>query len=93
MHPVAFHLQKFYPAECKYDIHDKEKLAIVEALKSWRHYCLGASNTIVILTNHQNLRYFTSTKNLNQLHARWAENLSQFDFIIKYRPGTAGGKT
>ena len=92
MHPVAFHSRKFSPAECNYDIHDKEMLAIVEALKTWRHYCLGANHTIEILTDHQNLRYFNSTKNLNQRQARWAEILSQFDFIIKYRPGISGGK-
>jgi hypothetical protein len=34
MHPVAFHSRKFSPAECNYDIHDKEMLAIIEALKS-----------------------------------------------------------
>jgi dUTP pyrophosphatase len=92
MHLVAFHSRKFSPAECNYDIHDKEMLAIIEALKSWCHYCLGANNTIEILIDHQNLRYFTSTKTLNQRQARWAETLSQFDFIIKYRPGVAGGK-
>src|SRR3978361_1488759 len=67
-------------------------LAIVEALKTWRHYCHGANHTIDIITDHQNLRYFTSTKTLNQRQARWAEALSQFDFVIRYRPGTAGGK-
>src|SRR3978361_2194162 len=67
-------------------------LAIVEALKTWRHYCHGANHTIDIVTDHQNLPYFTSTKTLNQRQARWAEALSQFDFVIRYRPGTAGGK-
>jgi hypothetical protein len=52
MHLVAFHSRKYSPVECNYDIHDKEILAIVEALKTWRHYCLGANNTIEILTDH-----------------------------------------
>ena len=69
MHPVAFHSRKFSPAECNYDIHDKEMLAIVEALKIWRHYCYGANHTIQILTDHQNLRCFTTNKNLNQRQA------------------------
>jgi hypothetical protein len=84
MHPVAFHLRKFSPAECNYDIHNKEMLAIIEALKVSRHYCHGANHTIEILSDHQNLQYFTSTKTLNQRQARWAESLSQFDFVIKY---------
>ena len=41
MHPVAFHSRKFSPAEINYDTRDKELLAIVEALKVWRHYLQG----------------------------------------------------
>jgi hypothetical protein len=33
-----------------------------------------------------------STKNLNRRQARWSEFLSQFNFIITYRPGKAGAK-
>jgi len=33
LHPVAFHYGKFQPAEINYKIHDKELLAIVDALK------------------------------------------------------------
>jgi len=33
LHPVAFHYGKFQPAEINYEIHDKELLAIVDALK------------------------------------------------------------
>ena len=69
-HPVAFHSRKFSPAECNYDIHDKEMLAIVEALKTWRQYCHGANHVIDIMTDHQNLLYFTTTKNVNQWQAR-----------------------
>ena len=33
LHPVAFHSRRFQPAEINYDIHDKEMLAMVAALK------------------------------------------------------------
>jgi hypothetical protein len=38
------------------------------------------------------LEYFTTTKLLNRCQARWSQFLSQFNFKIVYRPGTAGGK-
>ena len=37
LHPVAFWSRKSNPAECNYDIHDREMLAIVLALGHWRH--------------------------------------------------------
>ena len=38
------------------------------------------------------MRYFTTSKKLNGRRARWAEELSQFDFKVIYRPGINAGK-
>ena len=35
IHPVTFHSHSFNSAELNYDTHDKELLAIFEALKHW----------------------------------------------------------
>jgi len=66
LHPVAFHSRKFQPAEINYEIHGKELLAVVDAFKHWRHYCEGAEHQIQVLSDHQNLEYFTTTKALNR---------------------------
>ena len=34
--PVAYFSKTMAPAECNYEIHDKEMLAIVKSLKEWR---------------------------------------------------------
>jgi len=34
--PIAYRSKAMKPAECNYDVHDKELLAIVQALKEWR---------------------------------------------------------
>jgi RNase H-like domain found in reverse transcriptase len=36
LQPVAFFSKKLAPSECKYMIHDKELLAIIQAFKLWR---------------------------------------------------------
>jgi len=36
-HPVAFHSQRVNDTERNYQIHDKELLAILEALHEWKH--------------------------------------------------------
>jgi len=45
-------------------VHDKELLAIVQALKEWRHYLKGSRQHFRVLTDHKNLIRFTTTKEL-----------------------------
>lgn len=86
-HPIAFHSRKFTGPELNYDIHDKELLAIIEAFKSWKVYLMGPAHTVEVYTDHKNLLYFTTTKDLNRRQVRWSEFMSQFDYIISYRQG------
>ena len=79
-------------AELNYDIYDKELLAIVECFCLWRHYLEGSKYTIQVFTDHNNLQYFTTTKQLSRRQARWSECLASFDFVINYRPGRLGAK-
>lgn len=80
LHPVAFHSQMFQPAEINYEIHNKELLAVVDSFKHWRCYREGAAHQIQLLSDHQNLEYFATTKVLNQRQARWAQELAGIDF-------------
>ncbi len=75
------------PAECNYEIHDKEMLAIIRSLSQWRAELQGTGSRIQIYTDHKALEYFMTTKQLTSRQARWAEILSQFFFTIMYRPG------
>jgi hypothetical protein len=88
LRPVAFFSKKFSPAELNYEIHDKELLAIVATMREWRHYLEGAKHQVIVYTDHQNLSYFTTTKQLTRRQARWSEALSSFNFVIKYRKGS-----
>ena len=38
------------------------------------------------------MEYFTSSKVLTRRQAKWSEFLSEFDFIVEYRPGDKNGK-
>ena len=81
-----------HTAELNYEIHDKELLAIYEAFTHWRAYLEGTPHSTLVLTDHRNLVYFASSKQLNRRQARWSEYLAGFDFIIRYRPGRLGTK-
>src|SRR5436190_438213 len=88
LHPIAFWSRKATPAECNYDIHDREMLAIVSAFQHWRHYLEGAKHTITVYTDHKNLEVFMVTKVLNRRQARWAELLAGYDFVLTPIPGS-----
>ena len=88
LHPVAFWSRKCIAAECNYDIHDREMLAIVESMKRWRHYLEGAKYPIQIRSDHKNLEVFMTTKVLNRRQARWAEFLANYDFVLVHIKGT-----
>ncbi|KAJ3473163.1 hypothetical protein NLI96_g13105 [Meripilus lineatus] len=92
IHPIAFHSRTFTPPELNYDIHDKELLAIFEAFKVWRHYLEGSALPVDVVTDHKNLTYFSTTKILTRCQARWSEYLSQFNLVVRFRPGRLGTK-
>jgi hypothetical protein len=52
--------RKFSTAEINYEIHDKELLAIIDAIKEWRHLLEGTQHIITVYTDHKNLEYFMS---------------------------------
>ena len=39
--PMAYQSKTMTLAECNYDVHDKELLAIVQALREWKRYVRG----------------------------------------------------
>ncbi|MBW0535489.1 hypothetical protein O181_075204, partial [Austropuccinia psidii MF-1] len=61
-HPIAFNSRKLIPAELIYEIHDKELLGKVWALKRWRAFLLSLSSPFEVLTDHSSLQYFISSK-------------------------------
>lgn len=89
---VAFFSRKLNPAECNYEIHDKELLAIVSALRHWRHFLEGTDHPITVYSDHQPLTYFGTKQQLSPRQARWMLHLSPFLIEVKYRPGRQGQK-
>jgi hypothetical protein len=74
------------------EVHNKELLAIMDALKLWGCYLEAALGTVMVYSDYQNLEYFMTTKVLNRRQVRWAPELAAFDFKIVYRPSSQNGK-
>lgn len=85
--PVAYFSKAMREAERNYDVYDKELLAVVRALEEWRPYLEGNPHKIQIFSDHRNLEWFMTTRDLNRRQARWSLYLNRFNFVIEHRPG------
>ncbi|KIN99403.1 hypothetical protein M404DRAFT_30463 [Pisolithus tinctorius Marx 270] len=90
--PVAFYSHSMSPPERNYQVFDKEMLAIIRALETWRHYLEATPYQFEIWTDHANLQYFMKAQNLDRRQARWAQYLSRFNYKLVYKPGSSMAK-
>ena len=65
---------------------------IVHCMCKWYHISVGCPQWVVVYTDHRNLEYFQRIKILNRCQARWAELLSEYNFVITYCPWEENGK-
>jgi hypothetical protein len=87
LRPILFYSRRLTPAEENYTTADKEMLAIVATMKKFPHYLRGTKFQVVVKSDHKNLSNFTTNKELNARQARWAEDLSAYDFRIEHIAG------
>ena len=60
---VAYASRQLKPHEKNYTTHDLELMAMVFALKIWRHYLLGEK--FELYTDHKPLKYLFTQRDLN----------------------------
>ena len=87
LRPVAFYSRKFSPAEENYEVYDQELLAIRQCFAVWRHYLVGANHKVITYSDHRNLKWFMTTRELNRRQARWATFFADYNFEIIHKPG------
>ncbi|GBB98470.1 hypothetical protein RclHR1_32370003, partial [Rhizophagus clarus] len=85
---VAYASRTLAPAEKNYAITELKCLAIIWAVKYFRHYLFGIHFTII--TDHSALKWLlnSSFEIANRRLERWKITLSEYDYEIQYRKGT-----
>lgn len=86
LRPCAYFSKRNSPAECNYQIYDKELLAVIRCLEAWDAE-LRSVDEFEVVTDHKNLEYFFSPRKLTERHVRWSLFLSRFNFRFSYRKG------
>lgn len=87
-HAIAYASRSLKKPEQQYSVIQKECLAVVFALKQFRHYLLG--RPFQLLTDHSPLQWLSSQK-MEGLLCRWSLAIQEYDFTIKYRKGCLNG--
>lgn len=83
--PIAYLSKSLGPKAAAQSVYEKEALAILEALKKWRHYLLG--NPLIIKTDQQSLRFMTTQKLTEGIQHKLLLKLLEFDYTIEYKKG------
>ena len=83
-HVIAYASRSLDRAEHHYSVIQKECLAIVFALKQFRHYLLGRPFKLV--TDHAPLQWLSAQK-MEGMLCRWALAMQEYSFCIEYHKG------
>ena len=84
-HAIAYESQRLNANERVLGKYEKEILAVLHALETWKHYLLGTP--FILRMDHQSLKYFMTQTKLSDKQMRWANFLSQFNFHIAHIAG------
>jgi hypothetical protein len=84
-HVVAYASQQLRKHEEHYPTHNPELVAVVHALKIWRHYLIG--KRCELYSDHKSLKYIFTQPNLNLRQRRWLDLIKDYDTGINYHSG------
>ena len=94
-HPVAYESRKLTTAERNYPAHILELLAVVHALRIFRHYLLGSGapraegcwSDFDLRTDNQAITWLKTNRHLNKMYVRWLDEIEDFRFDVTHLPG------
>ena len=83
--PIAFFSRVMNAAQRCYCTTRRELLAVISALRYFRHYLLG--NKVIPPTDHHSFKWLQTFTRPEGILAKWVETLAEFDYEIEHRPG------
>jgi len=87
--PVAFMSRSLHGSELRYPAVEKEAMAIIEAVRKWRHFLAGRH--FKLKTDQRSVVYMFDnrkrTKIRNNKIQGWRLELASFSYTVEHRPG------
>ena len=84
--PVQFCSRKLSPAEAKYDIIEREALAIFWSVTRCRTFLLG--RPFVVYSDHKGLQFLFKDEKASPKVLRWRLNLADYNLVVRYYRGS-----
>ncbi|GJZ53419.1 transposon ty3-G gag-pol polyprotein [Tanacetum coccineum] len=85
--PLAYFSAPLKGSMLSWSTYEKEMLAVVKAVRKWRHYLLG--RPFVVKTDHMSLKYLLEQRLTTPAQARWLPKLLGYDYTIEYKKGVS----
>lgn len=82
-HPVAYISRQLKGKQLHLSIYEKELLAVIFAVRKWRHYLLPAH--FIIKTDQRSLKYLLVQRLNAPIQQQWLPKLLEFDYEIQYK--------
>jgi hypothetical protein len=86
---VAYGSYSLTKEQRRYCVTRKELLAVIRFTRQYRHYLLG--RPFLLRTDHSSLTWLLRFKAPQGQLARWMEELSQYNMVVKHRAGRHHG--
>jgi hypothetical protein len=83
--PIAYESKKLSSTERNYPTQERELLAILMALRTWRCFIDGGAYTII--TDHKPLTHLRGQKKVTPRLVRWIAELELYNPVIEYKKG------
>ncbi|KAK4517547.1 uncharacterized protein ATC70_000887 [Mucor velutinosus] len=85
--PIAYESKKLSQAEQKLPAQERELIAIIHALRTWRCFVDGCQGGYTVYSDHKPLIYFKSQLNPTPRLVRWIADYEAFSPNIEYKAG------
>lgn len=83
--PISFFSKALGPKAAGQSVYEKEAIAIMEAIKKWRHYILEGK--LIIRTDQKSLKFMMNQRLVEGIQHKLILKLMEYDYSIEYKPG------
>lgn len=85
--PIAYESKKLSPAEQKFPAQERELIAIIHALNTWRCFIDGCTAGYTVFCDHKPLIYYQSQIKPTPRLVRWMAMYELYNPHVEYKPG------
>lgn len=88
LHPCGYISHRLSDTEQRYQVYDRELLAIKKAFETWKHLLKGSLHMIIVHCDHKNLSYYKHPQKMTARQSCWWQEITKFDIKLEHVPGS-----